>query len=189
MNDRKEESIQTTILGEYERLRRETFAIDARNVRILSISASLTALLAGYGIKEGKSEVFLACPFIIYGIVFYILYYAHQMMVRHGYMIALEDEINRLLGKDILLWESFHVDKFIMNAISAVTFNLILFFLNLGIIIYSHWRVFVKYPGEIFLVHLVFSILLFGWTLIIIYKTSKAHECPKKFSIERLTKI
>jgi len=161
---------QSVLLAEYARLRNETFSVEGRYDRIVGVAVTLLTLIVLYGAHEERKEVFFALPFLIYGLVFYVLYFFHAMCVRAGYLRAIEEEINRLIGRNVLIWENHVVPSFLRftRCPPALAFNGIVVFLVPAVVLYSHYVVLVNSSWSWLLVQIALSLVCVSGVVLVV---------------------
>jgi hypothetical protein len=160
---------EDALMAEYARLRNETFSVEGRSDHVVGITVTLLGLLFLYGVREAHEEVFFILPFLVYALSFYVLKFFHDMCVRRGYLQALEGQINRMSGANVLIWENYLVPRFLLFARCApgLGFNLVVLLLAVGIVAYSHYVVFISFSRVWFVIQLVLSIgfaVWIGWS-------------------------
>jgi hypothetical protein len=74
--------------------------------RIIALGLTISGAGLAYGIKEKIYDVLLFLPVAVIGVFIYGTALFTELMSLGGYKKHLEEKINRLLGQNILLWES-----------------------------------------------------------------------------------
>jgi hypothetical protein len=71
------------------------------------LSMAFAIIVAGmaYGIKEHQHDILLLVPFAIMTVMFYAIHMFTEVNALGGYKYYLEEQINIILNKNVLLWE------------------------------------------------------------------------------------
>lgn len=106
-NLNKEELIIEVLIRECETVGQQINTFILANQKTIGLGLAVLSAGLVYGLKEQIKEVLLFLPIAAFGILFYGIRIITETMCLGGYKHHLEETINRILGKNILLWESF----------------------------------------------------------------------------------
>ncbi len=115
------------LLKEYERINQEInnyLSIIDRNIGFAML---ILGGGAAYGLKENLRLVLLIVPFGVFGIYIYALHLLTAISALGGYKKGLEEKINSIIGKNLLMWEIKMSQKHLHNRFIYAVFSLILF--------------------------------------------------------------
>ncbi len=182
MDKKKETDALNVLVAEYARLRNETLSLENHYDHVLAVAATLAGLLFIYGLQQGRKEVFVLLPALIYGIILYVLYFFNAMCVRGGYLRVIEKEINTLIGSERLIWENHLVPTFLSvgRCPAALGLDIVVLLLALGATTWSHYAVITSLPApwpSVQLVTTIICVVLIAWAVRATYAASpRAHD-------------
>lgn len=162
------------LLTEHRRLGDDIQRIFNKVEKIAGFWLVIMSSIFGVALKEDLQELFLIIPPLFLSIFFYLISMFEFIMITGGHAAALEIRINKLVGAQVLRWESQLTKRLTHNRLS---YTLAIFFsvlISLGIMFFSIYLSFDYYP----ILSLINSfIILFSLPFIVVLfiKMSKLH--------------
>jgi len=141
--------------------------------KVFSIFFGANGAALIYGLVKDVEEVFYITPLVIIWVLSYYLYTLDKVLTLGGYKEHLENAINKLVHKNILIWESILVKKNIKNKFIYIINRIVHIFLGLIILSLSGYKIFIinKIHFISFIVMILFILLIFIISYIKILKS------------------
>lgn len=160
-----------TLTMEYQRVCEEIRSIENQNDKIVGVGLTIIGAGVLYGLSQNLNEVFIALPFMLIAVLFWAVLQYHNLLRFGGYKRALEEEINRVLGRPVLVWELLLADdQRRLHVTNAPLITLYYVFL-VAVSSYSEYRVFPAFGSAVGFIE---GGSILGCLLILIFSVRRA---------------
>ena len=130
------------LVKQSENLGSEITSFMILSARVIGIGSGIVFAVLALALKEKIHDVILALPVAMFALFFYFINLHTSILEMGGYNKRIEEEINRMVGYPVCLWEIGLVSRRhtnLANVFLAVIFNLILL-LCLAVSLYVSYK-------------------------------------------------
>lgn len=159
--------IQTMLLQEHQRVCDDIRSIESSGDKIISIFLVILGAGLTFGIEKNIGYIFALVPIAILSVLFYSIMMYVWVFSLGGYKLHLEEVLNEIAGKNILLWERIVPIRQTLNLASKVLISI--YVLVCGAIsavsVYKIFSIYGQVAGHVFSAILIigFVTLAFCW--------------------------
>lgn len=116
MTDFDDNKILSVLLSEYQRTCGEIKSIESNNEKIVGFGLTIISAAFVSGLSQDISEVHFIIPPAVVGVLLYGMMTYCNVFSLAGYKRYLEDEINLIMERNILVWEQLVIEREKWNA-------------------------------------------------------------------------
>lgn len=158
---------------EHARISGEIRAIEAMGEKSLGFGISIIGVGLAYGVEKSIGSLFILIPIAFIGLLLFIMINYYNLFLLGGYIRFVEEEINRIIGSDVLLWEKIR-DQKRLNPVN-ISLWLVLILMFAGIIMFCLNEIARVYPLAWCIVYGVVIGLLLTAVVVSFYSLSTAY--------------
>ena len=141
MNNESREDRLSLLRDEHGRNADELLRMWSRIEKVIALWITVLGVASGLATREqvpgAPMVVSLLIPSAFAAVLFYILMVLESMIVIGGYVAAVEIEINRLVGSEVLRWESRVSWRFPPTRLSNLAFFGTAVLISIGLVVWS----------------------------------------------------
>jgi hypothetical protein len=100
------EKITEMLFEECQEVGKKVSGLVELDERLVTVGATLIIGAATVAVAKGKEDILLGVPLAISALLSFIAYLHGELFALGGYKAALEEELNRRVGRPIIVWES-----------------------------------------------------------------------------------
>ncbi len=140
---------------EYKKISDDIRSLEGKYEKILTVGTSLIGILSFYGVKENIVVLNILLPYTLLYIMAYVSMCLRSIALLGYYKSKIETKLNRLAGKDILVWENIFMKKRYNLGLPFIMNQLLLFIIIVLIVLYSFYDVWVNFGMKVLGIDLI----------------------------------
>lgn len=175
------------LLSEFNNVSQSIRSLMSSTEKIIAIGFTILVTGLGLGLKEDILEIFFLIPIAVLAMLFYAISIYTAVLLFGGYKKHLEESINKILGKNILIWEDLIRKLFHRSLPVTVLYFIYLIFFVFSTIVAFHE---LCINGKISIILIFIFVILFLFILLIVsfMKMLKIFEKSYKQAKEEYSK-
>ncbi len=171
------------LLKEYDVVVREILARTEDIVKIVGYGLTLMGVGLTIGLDRKINAVLLVLPLGAFGILYYYVNTVGNVLLLRGYKKHLASQINAIVGKRTMVWESVFENHVLGNlnrkVLDSIFFAILVFTVSLSIYIAV-----TEYNTPVILLAIIVNAALFIVLMLLVYRVNKRYDLGFKAGLQ-----